>query len=164
MLEMLLTSSALIAVILLVRRLFRSRLSLRLRYALWLLAAVRLLVPGSLFTAPVSIAGSAAPVAERLEEYRYEPQRSTVYVSVSAGEARAAAEGTLSREDLTDLAGGRGLVVAAAPAGSGLFAATYHSTRLLLYSSCGAGVLSSAASSERCSRRTLSTKRDISLA
>ena len=39
MLEMLLTSSALIAVILLVRRLFRSRLSLRLRYALWLLAA-----------------------------------------------------------------------------------------------------------------------------
>lgn len=116
MLEMLLTSSALIAVILLVRRLFRSRLSLRLRYALWLLAAVRLLVPGSLFTAPVSIAGGAAPVAERLEEYRYEPQRSTVYVSVSAGEARAAAEGTLSREDLTDLAGGRGLVVAAAPA------------------------------------------------
>ena len=45
----------------------------------------------------------------------------------------------------------------------GTLATTYHSTLLLLYSGAGSEP-SSAASSERCSRRTLSTKRDISLA
>ena len=43
--EILLTSSVLILVLAALRRLLRGRISLRLQYALWLLAAVRLLVP-----------------------------------------------------------------------------------------------------------------------
>ena len=41
----LLTSSVLILVLILLRTLLRGRISLRLQYALWLLVAVRLLVP-----------------------------------------------------------------------------------------------------------------------
>ena len=43
--ELLITSSVLIAVILLLRRLFRKRVSQRLIYAAWLLVALRLLIP-----------------------------------------------------------------------------------------------------------------------
>lgn len=58
--EIILTSSVLILVIALLRRVLRGRISPRVQYALWLLAALRLLIPGTLFPAPVSVVGAAA--------------------------------------------------------------------------------------------------------
>lgn len=65
--EIILTSSALILVIALLRRVLRGRISPRVQYALWLLAALRLLIPGTLFPAPVSVVGAAAELREVLQ-------------------------------------------------------------------------------------------------
>lgn len=48
----LLSTCALIAALILLRRVLRGRIDPRLVYALWLLAAVRVLVPVSLFDLP----------------------------------------------------------------------------------------------------------------
>ena len=53
--EVLLTSSVLILVLAALRRLLRGRISLRLQYALWLLVAVRLLVPVQLGQSSISV-------------------------------------------------------------------------------------------------------------
>ena len=45
--EIIITSSVLILCVMLIRHFFKGRISNRLRYALWLLVAVRLLVPVS---------------------------------------------------------------------------------------------------------------------
>ena len=55
MTEWIITSSLLILIVLLVRRLFRGKLSLRLRYALWLVVLVRLLIPGTVFHTGLSV-------------------------------------------------------------------------------------------------------------
>lgn len=65
MLEWVLSSSALILLVLLVRALGKSRLSCRARYALWLLILVRLLVPVQLLETGW---GVTAPLPERLTE------------------------------------------------------------------------------------------------
>ena len=51
-----LSSCVLICAILLLRRLLRGRISMRLQYALWLVVLARLLIPGTLFPAPFSLA------------------------------------------------------------------------------------------------------------
>ena len=55
MTEWIITSSLLILIVLLVRRLFRGRLSLRLQYALWLVVLVRLLIPGTVAQTGLSV-------------------------------------------------------------------------------------------------------------
>lgn len=60
--EIILTSSVLILFIATLRRLLRGRISPTLQYALWLLVAARLLIPGTLFTAPVTLVGLAEDV------------------------------------------------------------------------------------------------------
>lgn len=45
--EILITSAFLILCVLLIRRIFREKVSRRLLYALWLLVALRLMIPGS---------------------------------------------------------------------------------------------------------------------
>lgn len=55
MIEWILTSSVLILVMVALRFVLRKRLSLRLRYALWLLVLVRLLVPVSFGSSPYSV-------------------------------------------------------------------------------------------------------------
>ncbi len=57
-----LSSSVLICVVLLIRRLTLGRISMRLRYALWALVLVRLLVPFSFGSTPVSIMNTAQQV------------------------------------------------------------------------------------------------------
>ena len=64
MTEILLSSSLLILALALLRRLLRGRIDPRLQYGLWLLVALRLLIPGTLFTTPVSIAGAAEDLRE----------------------------------------------------------------------------------------------------
>lgn len=70
--EILLTSSALILALLVLRRIFRNRISCRVRYALWALVLVRLLVPVSLPAADFSVLSVSQParteVEARLEE------------------------------------------------------------------------------------------------
>ena len=63
--EMLITSSVLILAILLLRFLFRSTISRRVQYALWLLVALRLLVPVSVGTSGWSVAVVADQLPER---------------------------------------------------------------------------------------------------
>ena len=58
MIEVLLTSSVLILALALLRRGLRGRIDPRLQYGLWLLVALRLLIPGSLFPAPVTVSGA----------------------------------------------------------------------------------------------------------
>ena len=69
--EILLTSSVLILAVLLLRLVFRDRISRRVQYALWALVLLRLLVPVSLPGADFSVLSAAEPVgqavAERLE-------------------------------------------------------------------------------------------------
>lgn len=59
MLNWFLSSSVLIAALLLLRQLLKGRLDPRLTYALWLLCALRVLIPVSLFSAPVTVSGFA---------------------------------------------------------------------------------------------------------
>ena len=55
MIEILITSSVLIVLLLILRRALRGRIPMSLQYGLWLLVALRLLIPGSLFSSPVSV-------------------------------------------------------------------------------------------------------------
>lgn len=66
--EILLTSSVLILAVLLLRQLFRSRISRRAQYALWALVLVRLLVPVSLPGADFSVLSAAEPVGQAVTE------------------------------------------------------------------------------------------------
>ncbi|MDE7220829.1 MAG: M56 family metallopeptidase [Oscillospiraceae bacterium] len=70
--EILITSSALILALLVLRRLFRKRISRRLQYALWGLVLLRLLIPANLPAVDFSVLSVSQPartqVEERLEE------------------------------------------------------------------------------------------------
>lgn len=65
--EILLTSSVLILALTALRFALRGRISPRLQYALWLLAALRLLVPVSIGTSPVSVLGAAQAIPAYME-------------------------------------------------------------------------------------------------
>ncbi|MFR0837331.1 MAG: M56 family metallopeptidase [Neglectibacter timonensis] len=96
MLECIVTSSVLIMALLVLRRVFRGKLSARLQYALWILAALRLLLPFSLVQSPVSVmnavekasqAYSAPPQAQGIEDTSRNPVDLPVQPAVSAGKA-----------------------------------------------------------------------------
>lgn len=80
--EVLLTSSVLILALTALRFALRGRICSRLQYALWLLAALRLLVPVSIGTSPVSVLGAAEAIPAYVEARQ------------SAGDAPAADENT----------------------------------------------------------------------
>ena len=62
MTEILVSSTVLILVLAALRLLLRGRIDPRLQYALWLLAALRLLLPVPLVSSPVSVMNAAADV------------------------------------------------------------------------------------------------------
>lgn len=64
--DVLLTSSVLIAALLILRLVFRRVISRRVQYALWLLVAVRLLIPVSLPAADFSVLTAAEPVSRQI--------------------------------------------------------------------------------------------------
>ena len=66
--EILLTSSALILALLILRQMFRNRISRRAQYALWLLVLVRLLVPVNLPAADFSLLTAAEPVSQAVTQ------------------------------------------------------------------------------------------------
>nr|MDE7245211.1 M56 family metallopeptidase [Oscillospiraceae bacterium] len=86
--EIFLTSSALILIISVLRFFLRGKISPRLQYALWLLAAARLLIPGSLFTAPVSIIGVELPAAVQAVFPETPPQNETAVSGNTAAPAQ----------------------------------------------------------------------------
>lgn len=65
--EILITSSALILAVLLLRRLFRSSISRQVQYAIWLLVLLRLLLPVQLPAAGYSVLSAAQPLQETVE-------------------------------------------------------------------------------------------------
>lgn len=60
--EIILTSSVLIIILAALRHILRGKIAPTLQYALWLLVALRLLIPGTLFTAPVTAIGFAEDI------------------------------------------------------------------------------------------------------
>lgn len=83
MTEIVLTSSVLILLLAVLRRVLQGRIDPLAQYALWLLLAARLLIPGTLFTAPVSVMGAAEDVRTSIRETFPDPQ--AVPDSPSAG-------------------------------------------------------------------------------
>lgn len=85
MTEWIITSCVLIGIVLLVRLILKNKISLRLRYALWLIVLMRLLVPVNFFSSPISVMNvvpESAPVAEvQQTQITYTPE---VEVSQSA--------------------------------------------------------------------------------
>lgn len=55
--EMIIASSVLISIVLILRQIFRGKVSNRVLYAMWLLVALRLVLPFSIGQSPVSVAG-----------------------------------------------------------------------------------------------------------
>ena len=78
MIKWMITSSALIVLVLVLRALVRGRAGARLRYALWLLAAVRLLLPGTLFESAFSVL-NAARTSETYQLAESLPSRMSLY-------------------------------------------------------------------------------------
>lgn len=66
--EILLTSSALILALLVLRQVFRNRISRRAQYALWLLVLARLLIPVSLPGAEFSLLTAVEPVSQAVTD------------------------------------------------------------------------------------------------
>ena len=73
MIEVLITSSVLIAVISVLRQALRGRIRPGLQYALWGLVLLRLLVPVSWFQSPVSVAGAMEPAIEEVADFSSRP-------------------------------------------------------------------------------------------
>ena len=79
MAETLISSSVLIAVLAVLRRVLKGRLRPGLQYALWLLVLIRLLVPVDVYVvSPVSVASAAAPAVERVAQMAAEPAYSYI--------------------------------------------------------------------------------------
>ena len=72
MAEIVLTSSILIGLLIFLRLLFRNKISAGLQYGLWLLAAVRLLMPAALFENPFHIMNRLRPAVEQVTEWAEE--------------------------------------------------------------------------------------------
>ena len=62
MTEAVISSSILIAIIILIRTVFKGKLRSSVRYALWLIAATRLMLPFSLVQSPISVMNAAETV------------------------------------------------------------------------------------------------------
>lgn len=69
MIETIVTTSVLIVALVILRKLWKGRISFRLQYALWLLVAVRLLVPLPVMESALSIMNFMLPVVEQAEEF-----------------------------------------------------------------------------------------------
>ncbi|BBI30972.1 M56 family metallopeptidase [Cohnella abietis] len=73
MIEAIVTSSVLIVMIIVLRRFLMGRISLRLQYALWVLVAIRLLLPFSLLSSPVSVMNAMSHKLEQSVANPYPP-------------------------------------------------------------------------------------------
>ena len=91
--EILITSSALIAALLLLRQAFRKSISRRAQYALWALVLLRLLVPFNLPALEHNVLTAAEPVTRNMESLYLAPNR----VDIMSPPARRSSPRTLRR-------------------------------------------------------------------
>ena len=89
----LLSSSVLIAALLVLRQVFRQKISRRVQYALWGLVLLRLLVPVSLPAVHFSVLSAAEPVVEALDSQSIylDPAYERAWYAGEAGDSRYAA-------------------------------------------------------------------------
>lgn len=99
---MLITSSVLILAILLLRLLFRSTVSRRVQYALWLLAALRLLIPLNLPAMEHNVLSAAEPVSQTISALAEHPVYRLPYAAVPVTD--------YAREELPDTQPGAVLI------------------------------------------------------
>lgn len=99
MTELLITSSVLITAIVLVRAALKNRVSARLIYALWLVAALRLMLPFELYPSQVSVMNAAPDAVLAGTVDIYEPQSAVtqnqyLYTDPEPAENQAPVDGT----------------------------------------------------------------------
>ena len=91
MTEVLVSSTVLILALAALRLLLRSRINPRLQYALWLLAALRLLLPVPLVSSPVSVMNAAADVPAAVQRLTAPEDRRAPQPAADAAAAQPAA-------------------------------------------------------------------------
>ena len=91
MTEVLVSSTVLILALAALRSLLRGRIDPRLQYALWLLAALRLLLPVSLVSSPVSVMSAAADVPAAVQRLTAPEDRRAPQPAAEAAAAQPAA-------------------------------------------------------------------------
>lgn len=92
--EILITSTALICGIFCLRKLSKGKISMRLRYALWLLVAVRLLVPASVGTSALSVMNLAPVVMRERAQTFFSDERNSWRMPADGGRDVASDGGT----------------------------------------------------------------------
>ena len=100
MMEVLVSSTVLILALTALRFLLRGRISPRLQYALWLLAALRLLLPGTLAKSPVSVMNVPAAVQQLTAP---EDRRAPLKADEAAPAQTAAAETDTTQAETTQV-------------------------------------------------------------
>ncbi len=87
MTEAVISSSILIAIIILIRTVFKGKLRSSVRYALWLIAAARLMLPFSLVQSPISVMNAAETVisVNQADEI-VKPTEAELYIPESVAE------------------------------------------------------------------------------
>lgn len=122
MTEWIVTSSVLIVIIAALRFLLRGKISLKLQYALWLLAALRLLLPFSLFESPASVMNAVPERAPVFYETAEPDGGNSVadFTPVFPAEDPdpAAPGGSLSTEEISGASGGGSLSTEDTPSGT----------------------------------------------
>ncbi len=101
MTEIILTSSVLILLLVILRRGLRGRIHPGVQYALWLLVAARLLIPGTLFTAPVTVVGAAEELRASIQETLPDPAAPPAADSRPAGPPVSALGPSRPPDDVT---------------------------------------------------------------
>lgn len=92
--EILITSTALICGIFCLRKLSKGKISMRLRYALWLLVAVRLLVPASVGTSALSVMNLVPVVMRERAQTFFSEERNSWRMPADGGRDVASDGGT----------------------------------------------------------------------
>ena len=87
MTEAVISSSILIAIMILIRMLFKGKLRSSVRYALWLIAAARLMLPFGLLQSPISVMNAAETVISvNQADESVQPTEAELYIPESVAE------------------------------------------------------------------------------
>ncbi len=97
--EIIITSSVLIIVLVLLRRICWGKISRRLQYGLWILVAVRLLMPPELFTSPFSVMNIVVPVKEAVSEMEQVGENTGEKLSQEVQEDFRESEGEIEEQE-----------------------------------------------------------------
>ena len=103
MMEVLVSSTVLILALTALRFLLRGRISPGLQYALWLLVALRLLLPGTLMKSPVSVMNAVPDVSAAVQQLSAPADRRAPAKAEEAAPAQTAAADTGTQPETVQL-------------------------------------------------------------